>query len=176
MHLPLVLAASIVEIRPGLIFWTLVTFALVAAILRWKAWGPILSLAEEREKQITNAIESAKRERTEAEKLLSEQKTAIAEARREAAEMMRKNQADMELFRTELMAKSRKEADELKESARREINEERAKAVAELKAHSANMAVAIAEKLLNERLDDAKHLQLAQQFAQGLAAQGKPAA
>ncbi len=174
MSLPLLLAASsFVDVRPGLIFWTVVTFVLVLVVLRWKAWGPILSVAEEREKQITNAIESAKRERAEAEKLLAEQKTAIADARREAAESLRKNQADMEAFRDELMAKSRKEADDLKESARKEIQEERAKAVAELKAQSADLAVAIAGKLLNERLDDPRHQQLAQQFATDLSASGK---
>ena len=67
------LAASLLEVRPGLIFWTIVTFILALVVLRWKAWGPILSLVEEREKQITGAIESAKKERAEAEKLLAEQ-------------------------------------------------------------------------------------------------------
>ena len=47
--------------------------------------------------------------------------------------MMRKNQADMEKFREDLMGKSRKEADELKADARRSIEEEKNKAVAELK-------------------------------------------
>ena len=74
----------------------LVTFIIVLIILRKFAWGPLLSAVEGREKNITNAIESAKRERAEAEKLLSEQKTAIASARQEAAEAVRKTQADME--------------------------------------------------------------------------------
>src|SRR6478752_1309657 len=94
-----VLASGLTEIRPGLIFWTLVTFILVALVLRSRAWGPILSLVEEREKQISSAVESAKRERAEAEKLLAEQKSAIAEARREAGELMRKNQEDVERLR-----------------------------------------------------------------------------
>src|SRR6218665_31230 len=82
MFLPNVLAASsIVEVRPGLIFWTLVTFILVAIILRWKAWGPILAVVEEREKQITSSIEAAKRERAEAEKLLAEHNKATAQGK-----------------------------------------------------------------------------------------------
>src|SRR4051812_5524976 len=129
----LLLAASFLEVRPGLIFWTLITFILVAIVLRWKAWGPILSLVEEREKQIASAIESAKRERAEAEKLRADQKTAIAEARREAAEMMRRNQQDVEKYREELMAKSRKEAEEFKAQARREIEDQKTKAIAEVR-------------------------------------------
>ncbi|HYO54121.1 F0F1 ATP synthase subunit B [Archangium sp.] len=175
MLLPNVLAASsFVEVRPGLIFWTLVTFIIVALILRAKAWGPILSLVEEREKQIASSIEAAKRERAEAEKLLAEQKTAIAEARRDAQEMLRRNQQEVEKFREELMAKSRKEAEEFKASAQREIEEQKFKAIAEVKAMAVDLSMEVASKLLNERLDDSKHRALAEQFVQGLPVKGSP--
>jgi len=164
LSLNLLAAAGFMDIRPGLIFWTIVTFVILATVLRAKAWKPILSLVSEREKQIQNAIESAKRERAEAEKLLAEQKTAIAEARREATEMMRKNQADVEKVRDELMAKSRKEAEDLKLQAKREIQEEKLKAVAELKAMSVDLAIDIAQKLIGEKMDDSKHRMLAEQF------------
>jgi F-type H+-transporting ATPase subunit b len=173
MLLPNVLAASsFVEVRPGLIFWTLVTFIIVAFILRAKAWGPILSLVEEREKQIASSIEAAKRERAEAEKLLAEQKTAIAEARRDAQEMLRRNQQEVEKFREELMAKSRKEAEEFKASAQREIEEQKSKAIAEVKAMAVDLSMDVASKLLNERLDDTKHRALAEQFVAGLPVKG----
>lgn len=173
MTMPLVLAAGFTDVRPGLIFWTLVTFLLVALVLRWKAWGPILNLAEERERSITNAIESAKRERAEAERLLAEQKTAIAEARREAAELVRRNQAEMERFREQMKAEAAREVDAMKESARKEIEEQRVKATAELKALSVDLAIDIAQKLLGEKLDDARHRALAQQFVQSLPEQRK---
>lgn len=173
MLLPNVLAASsFVEVRPGLIFWTIVTFLIVLFVLRWKAWGPILALVEEREKQIAGSIEAAKRERAEAEKLLAEQKTAIAEARREAQEMLRRNQQEVERFREELMAKSRKEADEAKASALREIEEQKLKAVAEVKAIAVDLSLEVATKLINERMDDTRHRALAEQFVQGLAVKG----
>lgn len=164
----LLLASGFTDIRPGLIFWTIITFLLVFFLLRAKAWKPVLSLVEEREKQIHNAIESAKRERAEAEKLLAEQKTAIAEARREAAEHLKKNQAEMEKFREELMAKSRREAEQLKADAKRAIDDERAKAVAELKAEAVGLGIQIAEMLLTEKLDDARHRKLAEQFIEKL--------
>jgi len=169
----LLLASSLTEIRPGLIFWTLVTFFFVAVVLRWKAWGPVLSLVEEREKQITSSIETAKRERAEAEKLLSEQKAAIAEARRESAEMLRRSQGEMEKFKEQLMADARKKAEEELANARRLIGEERTKAVAEVKAVAVDLALQAAEKLLSERLDDAKYRQLAQQFIEQLPKAGE---
>jgi F-type H+-transporting ATPase subunit b len=166
---PVILAAnSLTDVSPGLIFWTFVTFLVVAFVLRRVAWGPLLTAVTEREKQIVGAIESAKRERADAEKMRDEQKAAIAQARQEAAESVRKTQADMEKFREELMGKARKEADELKVEARRSIEEERRKAVSELKGEAVKLSIQIAEKLLTERLDDAKHQALAQQFVTDL--------
>jgi F-type H+-transporting ATPase subunit b len=129
-------------------------------------------MVSEREKNIVNAIESAKRERAEAEKLVGEQKTAVAQARQEAAEQVRKTQADMEKFREELMAKARKEAEDLKVDARRTIDEERNRAVAELRSEAVKLSLQVAEKLLSEKLDDAKHQQLAQQFVSDLSKKG----
>jgi len=167
--MPLVLAASsFTEIRPGLIFWTIVTFIIVAIVLRVTAWKPILELVSEREKQIEDSIQAAKRERAEADKLLAEQKAEVAKARHEAAEMMRKNQADMERFREELMATSRKEAEQLKAEAERSINEERVKAIAEVKALTVDLAIDIATKLLGEQLDGPKQRKLAEQFIEQL--------
>jgi F-type H+-transporting ATPase subunit b len=172
MGFPLLFASSLIEIRPGLIIWTLVTFFLVAVVLRWKAWGPILGLVEEREKQIQNAIESAKRERAEAEKILAEQKTAAAEARREMSERMRKVESETEALRQKLTADAQREAERLKADAARAIQEERAKAIQEIKSATADLAIDVASKLLGERLDDAKQRQLAEQFVNELGQQG----
>jgi len=168
MSFLLLATSSFLEIRPGLIFWTLVTFIILAIVLRAKVWKPILDLADEREKQITNAIESAKRERAEAEKLLAEQRTAMADTRREAAEMMRRNKDEMDRFREELLAKSRQEAEQLKVDAERTIQEEQAKAVAEVKAMAVDLAIDIATKLIGEQLDESKQRRLAEQFLEQL--------
>jgi len=164
----LLLASSLTEIRPGLIFWTLVTFILVAIILRWRAWGPVLSIIDEREKQIRNAVEGAKRERAEAERLLAEQKNAISEARRDAAEMVRRSQADMDKFKDQMMADARKKAEEELANARRQIQDEKEKAIAEVKSIAVELALSAAEKLIEERLDDPKHRALVEKFIEQL--------
>lgn len=166
----LVLASggSLTDVQPGLVFWTLVTFIIVAFILRRVAWGPLLQAVNEREKQIQSSIDSAKKERAEAEKLLAEQKTAIAAARAESAEQLRKTQSDMEKLREDLMGRSKKEAEELKADARRTIEAEKQKAIADIKNEAVNLAIQIAEKLLNEKLDEPKQRALAEQFVADL--------
>ena len=164
----LLLASNFTEVRPGLIFWTLITFIILFFVLRKVAWGPVLDLVEDRERQINNAIEAARRERAEAEKMLAEQKTAIAEARKESAEMIRRSQSDMEAFKEQMMAEARKKAEEEMTNARRMIQEERTKAIAEVKGTAVDLALAAAEKLISERMDDAKHRQMAEQFIEQL--------
>jgi F-type H+-transporting ATPase subunit b len=164
----MILASTFTDVKPGLIIWTWITFAVVFFALKKFAWGPLLASVAEREKNIVNAIESAKRERSEAEKLLAEQKTAIAQARQEAAESVRKTQSDMEKFREELMGKAKKEAEDLKTDARRAINEERVKAVSEIRGEAVKLSIQVAEKLMGENLNDAKHTQLATQFVADL--------
>jgi F-type H+-transporting ATPase subunit b len=174
MHAFVLAAGSLTDVEPGLVFWTLITFLVVAFVLRRVAWGPLLSAVNEREKQIQSSIDAAKKERAEAEKLLSEQKSAIAQARAEAAEQLRKTTSDMEKLREDLMAKSRKESEDLKVDARKSIEAERVKAVADLKNEAVNLAIQIAEKLLSEKLDDSKHRALAEQFVADLAKQSGP--
>jgi F-type H+-transporting ATPase subunit b len=170
----LVLAAGgFTDVRPGLIIWTLVTFIIVAFLLRRLAWGPLLRGVEGREQKIAEAIESAKRERAEAERLLAEQKAAMTQVRQEAAEQLQKAQESVAKFREELMAKSRADAEVMKAEAARVIDEERKKAVRELKAQAASLALAVSERLLEERMDDAKQQQLAEWFANELGPSAK---
>ena len=172
MH-TLILASggSLTDVQPGLVFWTLLTFVIVGLVLRRVAWGPLLESVNEREKQIQSSIDAAKRERAEAEKLLSEQKTAIAAARAESAEALRKTQSDMEKLREDLMGRSKKEAEELKADARKTIEAEKVKAIADLKNEAGTLAIQIAEKLLGEELKEGKHRALVDQFVQDLGKQ-----
>jgi F-type H+-transporting ATPase subunit b len=163
--MPLLLAtADFTQINPGLIFWTIVTFVVVLLILRATAWGPILELVETREKAITDAIDAAKRERSEAERLLAEQKSAIADARREAAEMMKRNKEEVDRFRDDLLAKSRKEAEELLAQARRQIEDEKQKALAQVKNLAVDLAIGAASKLLAANLDSVKQRELVAEY------------
>jgi F-type H+-transporting ATPase subunit b len=167
--MPLLLAeTSFLEVRPGLIFWVLITFGAAAFILSRVAWTPLLKRLDDREKSLQGSLDAAKEQRAEAEKLLGEQKAAIATARREAAEMVRKNAEDVERLRADLLAKARAQAEELKAEAKRAIDDEKVKAVAEVKGVAADLAVQIAEKLLGEHLDADKQRKLAQQYVESL--------
>ena len=165
-----VLAAGIMDLRPGLSIWTALTFLLLLVLLSKFAWGPIVKMLDERERTIRDAIDQAKKERAEAEKLLAQQKDSLAQARREAADLAKKGQQEVEALRAELTARARKEADDLVATARRTIEEEKGKAAAELKAQVADLAVAAATRIVKSSLDDKAQRALVEEYLRDLPA------
>jgi F-type H+-transporting ATPase subunit b len=164
------LAAGIMELNPGLTLWVAITFLVLIVVLAKVAWGPIVKMLDERERTIRDAIDQAKKERAEAEKLLAQQKDSLAQARREAADLAKKGQQEVETLRAELTARARKEADDLIASARRTIEEETRKAAAELKAQVADLAVGAATRIVKSSLDEKAQRALVEEYLRELPA------
>lgn len=161
---PLVAAGGITDLNPGLTLWTAITFLVLLVVLSRFAWGPIVKMLSERERTIRDAIEAAKKERAEAERLLGEQKDSLARAQREAAELAKRNQQEVETLRQELTERARKEADDLVASARRQVQEELQKARAELKAQVADLAIDAAARLVKANLDEKSQRALVEEY------------
>jgi F-type H+-transporting ATPase subunit b len=165
-----VLAAGIMDLNPGLTLWTAITFLLLIIVLGKYAFGPIVKMLDERERNIRDAIDQAKNERAEAEKLLAQQKESLLKAQREAAELAKRSQQEMEAYRSQLTAQAKKESDELVASARKQIEEEKVKAVAELRAQVADLAVGAASRIVKSSLDDKTQRQLVDEYIKDLPA------
>ena len=76
------------DVSPGLSLWTTLIFLGLLAIL-WKfAWGPILKAVQDREDGIQSTLDQASNERGEATKLLAEHREQMADARRQAQQMI----------------------------------------------------------------------------------------
>lgn len=162
-----VFAAGIMDLEPGLVFWTLVTFVCLLFLLRRLAWGPILKGLADRERGIHEAVEGAKRDRAEAQKLLEEHKRLLAESRKEGAEAVRRALEAAEAARQDMLQKSRKEAEELTAQAKRQIDDQVKRAKAELMASVVDLAMDAAEKVVGEALNDpARQRKLAEQYVQ----------
>jgi F-type H+-transporting ATPase subunit b len=165
-----VLAAGIMDLNPGLTLWTAITFIALILVLSRYAFGPIVKMLDERERSIRGAIDQAKKEREEAEKLLAQQKESLLKAQRDAAELAKRNQQEMEAFRHQLTAQARKEADELVATARATITEEKTKAIAQLRAEVADLAVAAAGRIVKSSLDEKAQRQLVEDYIKDLPA------
>jgi F-type H+-transporting ATPase subunit b len=161
---PVLAAGSLTDINPGLTLWTAITFLVLMVVLSRFAWGPIVKMLDQRSRTIQEAIDAARKERAEAERMLAEQKESLARATREAAEVAKRNQQEVEALRQELTARARKEADELVAGARKQIIEEKSKAVVELRHLAADLAIDAASRLIKSSLDEKAQRQLVEDY------------
>ncbi len=159
-----VLAAGIMDLNPGLTLWTVITFLVLIVVLGKFAWGPIVKMLDERERTIRDAVDQARKERAEAERLLAEQKESLDKARREAAALAQRSKAEVEALRQDLTARARKEADDLVTAARAQIQEEKGKAIQELRGQVADMAIEAARRLIPQAIDEKTHRSLVEEY------------
>jgi F-type H+-transporting ATPase subunit b len=158
------------DVNLGLSLWTVVIFLLLVGLLRKYAWGPILEQVEAREKRIQAALDDSAASRQEAASLLEEHKAQLADARRQASEIIAEGRAAGEKVRKDIEEKARVEALGIVEAARREVQRERDQAIADLRRESVDLAIAAASKLMGERLDSDRDRQLVIEYLKGLQA------
>jgi F-type H+-transporting ATPase subunit b len=155
---------NLLTINPGLVFWTIVSFVLLVAILKRLAWGPILAALEHREKSIKDAVLGAEAARKEAERLLAEQKALAARAEADAEATREKAARGAEARAAEMYAEARAKAEALLEHARQEIEREEARAIGSLRKEAADLAIGAASRLLGRSVDSSDNRRLVDEF------------
>jgi F-type H+-transporting ATPase subunit b len=158
------------SINAGLSVWTVIIFVALLIVLWRFAWGPILSAVEAREKGIQNALEEARTRQAEAERILEEHKKQLADARRQAQEILAGGREAADRLRKELEEKAREESESILARARSEIEREKEAAVESLRRESVDLALAAASKLLHQKLDAEQDRRLVMEFVDGLSA------
>jgi len=161
-------AMSPFDINTGLIFWTILVFVLLLALLWRFAWPTILKSVEEREQRIQHQLHEAERSRAEAAQLLEEHKRLVAAARTDAQELVAKAKALAQKEREGLLAKAREEQDQILERARREIESEKDKAILALRKEAVDLSIAAASRLIEQNLDTAANKQLVLEYLKSI--------
>ena len=160
------------ELNLGLSIWTTFVFLGLLGIL-WKfAWGPILGAVQAREDGIQDTLDEAASQRDEAAKLLAEHRQQMADARRQAQEMIAEGKEAGERVRQGIEEKARAEGDGMIERARESIEREKDAALEELRKESVDLALAAAAKLVQESLDEEKDRELVMGFIDELSSGG----
>jgi F-type H+-transporting ATPase subunit b len=152
------------EINPGLIVWTIISFLVFAYVLGKYAWKPIVKALTEREDKIRTAIEQAERARAEAAELLKKNEENMARADEEYQRVIRESRSLAEKVREEMLAKARSQAQQELERATEEIRRNVEAARQQLRTEVADLAVKAAEKILDESIDEQRQKKLVNTF------------
>ena len=153
---------------PGLFMWTIVTFFIVLAILKWKAWGPLINALDKREEDIREALASAEKARQDAEKASSEYEDMMRKAQAEAQQIVSEGKAAGERVKNDIQSAANDKADEIIEKAKAQIDAERRKAIQEIKSSVVNLSMDAAAKVIERNLDSDDNRKLVDQALEGI--------
>ena len=138
----------------GLVFWTVLIFLILLALLYKFAWKPILGAVNQRNKNIKDALNSAEQARKEIAKLKSENELVMKEARIERDKILKEARELKDKMVAESKDLAKTEADKIIAQAKVSIDSEKRAAINEIKNTVASLSVEIAEKVLVRELTD----------------------
>ena len=153
---------------PGLFMWTIVTFFIVLAILKWKAWGPLIDALDKREEDIRNALSSAEKAKEEAGKVAEDYEEMIRKAQAEAQKIVAESKAVGEKVREEIKVTAEKEAGDILEKAQHQIQTEKEKAVQEIRSSVVEFSLQAATKVIEKNVDSEDNRRLIKETVAGI--------
>ncbi|NLT50208.1 MAG: F0F1 ATP synthase subunit B [Ignavibacteria bacterium] len=159
---------GILDVNPGLIFWTAITFLLLFLILKKVAWKPILKSLDDREKFISDSLEKAENARKEAERLFEENKANLAKAEEETQKIILQGREYAEKLKDQIIEESKNEAKKIMDAATSEIQRKNQEAMNTLKEQIVEIAVNAAEKIIRENLDKELQKKIVDKYIQEL--------
>ena len=143
---------------------TAVGFLILVWIMKKYAWGPILDMLDARRDKIENDYAAAEKELSEAETLKADFEGKLGEIAVIQREKVQEAVKRGEDLADGIVTKARGEMDQARQKSMQDLEIETRKAELQLRDDVAALAIGAAEKLIGERLDDAKHRQLIQQY------------
>jgi F-type H+-transporting ATPase subunit b len=144
---------NVLQAEVPLALWTVIVFVLLLIILGKFAWKPMLKALHDREEHIEHCLLEAERARNEAERLIAENQKNLANAADQVRAMIDAARKDAEAAAAGIIQKAQAEAEASLERAKREIGNERDQALAEIFNKTADLAVAVAGKVLARNLN-----------------------
>jgi F-type H+-transporting ATPase subunit b len=143
---------------------SLISF-LVLFVVLWKfALPPITNMLDKRADTIRESLEKAEETRVEAERLFEDYKQQMAEARGEAAKVIEQGRKVADAMKDDIVAKANEEAAGIIAKAKETIQAEKKAAVADLQKSVADLSVAVAGKLIGEKLSAEDHAKLIDRY------------
>jgi len=156
------------DINPGLIVWTIITFLVLLFVLKRFAWKPLLQALTSREEKIRESLEQAEHARQEAQRLIEANERQMQQAQGEFQRLMREAREEAEKLRAKRRQEADEEAKKIVDQGKMEIEREKEAALNQLRNEVANLAVRAAGRILDEELDEKKHRKLVDAYLRDL--------
>jgi F-type H+-transporting ATPase subunit b len=155
---------SLVDVNPGLIFWTWVTFIILLLLLSKVAWKPILAALKQREENIEDSLNKAEQANLDAQKILEENQASLAKAEEESKKIIDESRGFADNLKNQMIRESKEQAQKIIEDASAEIERKKNAAFEELKNQIAEISIIAAEKIMKESIDADKNKKIVDKY------------
>ena len=135
------------------IIWGGISFFLTLLLL-WKiAYPGIKKMMDDRTERIRDNLDEAERTKSEAQRILEDYQRQLADARNESARIIEEARQTAEQMRKDLIERAETEARELRARSQSDVKAAHATALAELRTQVSELAIELAEKVVEKNLD-----------------------
>lgn len=148
---------NLLEVNPGLLIWTVITFLVVVLILKTFAWNPIVHALDARSEKIHGDLDRAEKLRGESEKLLSDYNAKLASAKEEAIAIVNEAKADATNLKNKMVQEATTEIQARKDQFIKDMELSKMKAIQEIQESVVDLSVSIASKILEKQLKPEDH-------------------
>ena len=150
----------LVQPDPGLYFWTIAIFLVLAFLLYKFAWKPLLAMLEKRETSIRKSLLDAEKAREELANVKEDTEKLLAEARAESQEIVSASKKNAEKIKEEIVEQAQAKSDALLSDTKNQIQIEKDRAIADVKSEVVNLSIEVAQKLIQRNLSKEDNLKL----------------
>jgi F-type H+-transporting ATPase subunit b len=144
----------LIKVIPGLMIWTLVSFAFTLFVLKRYAFGPIQKLIDDRRERIRLAVEEADKARDEARSLLAEHKALIGQAKTEAEGILGEARKIADAQRERMREETEEDRKRRLEETERQIAQATTQALTQIREQVAILSLEAAQRVTRNALDD----------------------
>ena len=159
-----VLGAAGGGVEWGTVIVTVITFAILLALLKKFAWGPLKEVMDKRERDINRDIDEAEEAQLNAQKLEEENKKTLKQTQDEVQRILEDARVQARKQHEEIIHEANIRANGMIETAQSEINSEKERALADINNQVSELSVLIASKVLQKEISEQDQKELVDKY------------
>lgn len=155
---------ALLQVEPGLVIWTWITFLLVFLVLGLGTWKRILGGFKARADKIQSDIEEADKAKEEAKKSVVSQREQMEEVKREASSIIESARTEALSVKEKIIYEANEQIATNKVKVLSEIERAQKEALEDIRKEASSLACSMAEAILKRSFSEKDHEDLIKDF------------
>lgn len=148
--------------------WTLIftwgNLFILYLLMKKFLFKPVGDMVQKREQEVIDIYDKAKAEKTMAESLKAEYEQKLAAAKEDANEIIKSANRSARLRSEDILKEAQEKASSVIKKADKQLEQEKKNVMNEIKSEISDMAISLAEKVIEKDIDEKAHSDLFENF------------